>query len=388
MIPLPPLLKSIGARGGCRNMRPNNVYPRMTQFPVGGCFFVRPLHHMAAYANYLEMDSVRFDGSNQDLERFARGVLKRSVIIDAPSAFERRMNWDVAGQSGFSSSTALRSGILLSATKFRWEQKSSMFINHGTSKLKFVLSRGTGPRMKPTSGNGYMLGDGQFQVNLVKQPVRTLCAFDKESGECEHLCLQIDRERLNELLGVRLLPQPVERVIANPDAHSTYSQPMVPALYRLLDEILYCDAQGSSRRLYLEAKGLELMAALVYELEHCERTVARGLSQWDIERLEHARQILLNRIESPPSLPQLARYAGLNEVKLKRGFRTLFGTSVYAYLRDQRMQEALRLLRQHNLNVSEVAVRVGYANPSKFAAAFRKQFGVTPSKFASNLFLE
>jgi AraC-like DNA-binding protein len=47
--------------------------------------------------------------------------------------------------------------------------------------------------------------------------------------------------------------------------------------------------------------------------------------------------------------------------------------------RQQRMEEAHRLLRAGRHNVTEVAARVGYENPSKFAAAFRKHFGVRPS---------
>ena len=64
---------------------------------------------------------------------------------------------------------------------------------------------------------------------------------------------------------------------------------------------------------------------------------------------------------------------------LKGGFRTLSGTPVFAYLRQLRMEEARRLLRKRHLDVSEVAQRVGYANPSKFAAAFRREFGMSPS---------
>ena len=71
--------------------------------------------------------------------------------------------------------------------------------------------------------------------------------------------------------------------------------------------------------------------------------------------------------------------AGFNETLLKGRFRALFGTSVFAYLRQIRMEEARRLLLERHLNVTEVAQRVGYANPSKFAAAFRRQFGKSPS---------
>jgi AraC-like DNA-binding protein len=82
---------------------------------------------------------------------------------------------------------------------------------------------------------------------------------------------------------------------------------------------------------------------------------------------------------SPPGLPELARSVGLNEFKLKVGFRVLFGASVFGYLRTQRMDRARRLLAHRELSVTEVAAHVGYQNPSKFAAAFRKHFGFPPS---------
>lgn len=104
----------------------------------------------------------------------------------------------------------------------------------------------------------------------------------------------------------------------------------------------------------------------------------RSLARSDLERLERARRLLLDRIDSPPSLRDLARHVGLNEVKLKVGFRTAFGNSVFGYLRVERMELARRLLVQRGLSVTEVALRVGYANPSKFAGAFRKHFGFMP----------
>ena len=73
------------------------------------------------------------------------------------------------------------------------------------------------------------------------------------------------------------------------------------------------------------------------------------------------------------------RTAGFSETRLKGAFRAHFGTSVFGHLRQARMEEARRLLLDRRLNVSETAIRVGYSNPSKFAAAFRKQFGMSPS---------
>ena len=155
---------------------------------------------------------------------------------------------------------------------------------------------------------------------------------------------------------------------------------MVPALSRLLDEILCADSGSASRQIFLEAKGLELLAVLIDETALASQATA-PLTTGDSDRLERARRILLGRMTDPPSLPELARAVGLNEFKLKGGFRILFGTSVFGYLRTERMDCARRLLVNRDLTVTEIAVRVGYENASKFAAAFRKHFGLPPSAF-------
>jgi len=79
-------------------------------------------------------------------------------------------------------------------------------------------------------------------------------------------------------------------------------------------------------------------------------------------------------------LLELARLAGLNDYKLKLGFKELFGTTVFGYVRALRMDEARKILEQGEGNVSEAALMVGYHNISHFAALFRKTYGYNPSE--------
>lgn len=325
------------------------------------------------------MARVEFRGDRGDLERFARGALDGAVAVDDVSAFERRMTWDTAASSGFSSATHLRSGIALVATKLRWERPATLTVHQAPTALKFVLSRGAGPRVSVAGIGGETLGHGSLQITQLTRPIDATCEFI-DSGELELVALEIQPARLRELLGTDRLPDPLDGVSARAGASLVMrAQPMAPRMFPLLDEILSCDGRRLSRQLHLEAKGLELLGAIVDELADTARSAPHGLCQQDIERLERARRLLLGRWPTPPSLPQLARLVGLNEVKLKRGFRAVFGTSVYGYLRSHRLKEAHRLLAHERCNVSEAAARVGYDNPSKFAAAFRKQFGMPPS---------
>ncbi len=67
---------------------------------------------------------------------------------------------------------------------------------------------------------------------------------------------------------------------------------------------------------------------------------ASALLSDDIERVRAARDMLVRDLESPPSLLQLARQAGLNKNKLNQGFNQLFGTSAFEYLRIHRLEQA------------------------------------------------
>lgn len=71
---------------------------------------------------------------------------------------------------------------------------------------------------------------------------------------------------------------------------------------------------------------------------------------------------------------------GLNDFKLKAGFKEVFGTTVFGYIREQRLEKALAYLQSGRWNVGEAAFSVGYANPCSFAKAFRERYGLNPSE--------
>ena len=82
-----------------------------------------------------------------------------------------------------------------------------------------------------------------------------------------------------------------------------------------------------------------------------------------------------------PSLIDLARQVGLNDRKLKEGFRHLFGATVFGYLRDYRLQQAKELLHDYDLTIASIATTVGYKSPEAFCNAFRRKFDVSPKAY-------
>ncbi|MBW4514837.1 MAG: AraC family transcriptional regulator [Timaviella obliquedivisa GSE-PSE-MK23-08B] len=156
-----------------------------------------------------------------------------------------------------------------------------------------------------------------------------------------------------------------------------------------VQQILHCPFQGITKRMYLESKVWELMALLVEEelkLRDNKKTIscAYPLKPDDVDRIHQAKIILMQRLDNPPSLMELARQVGLNDCTLKRGFRQVFDTTAFGLLHDYRLEQAQQLLEERQLNISEIAQAIGFANRSYFASAFRKKFGVTPREYLSS----
>lgn len=157
--------------------------------------------------------------------------------------------------------------------------------------------------------------------------------------------------------------------------------PIDHAQLLILRDLFYQNAyQGRLRALYQESKLLELLCLTADKLSQTlpERTADIGSK--DVTALHLARKILLEDLANPPSLKQLAALAGINEFKLKKGFKQLFGQTVYGMLHEVRLLEAKQLIEKDDIGVYEAAQRVGYNNASHFSKIFKSRFGMQPKQ--------
>ncbi len=166
------------------------------------------------------------------------------------------------------------------------------------------------------------------------------------------------------------------------DWQASIYRPTTPMIQGVVQQIINCAYKGITKRMYMQAKVLELITLQLapFLAEQATLQPSPRLKAVTIARIQHAREILVSRIENPPSLLELAQLVGVGQTTLNRGFQTLFGTSVFGYLTDKRMIWAEQLLRQNNKSVAEVANLVGYSHLGHFGAAFKKRYGITPSQ--------
>jgi AraC-like DNA-binding protein len=144
-----------------------------------------------------------------------------------------------------------------------------------------------------------------------------------------------------------------------------------------MNALRYNSYSGELRNLYLESKVFELITLFFLQFE-TNSNKKNYLRKAEKEKIVEAQLILKEKMDSPPSITKLSKLVGINEYKLRLGFKELSNNTVYGFLKQQRMLKAKALIENNELNVSEAGIAVGYSNLSHFAEAFKKEFGINP----------
>ncbi|HEY0177762.1 MAG TPA: AraC family transcriptional regulator [Pedobacter sp.] len=154
---------------------------------------------------------------------------------------------------------------------------------------------------------------------------------------------------------------------------------VTPEMRRSIDEIRACKQDGALKRLFTDARMLEL---IMYQLEQFSQSMDDEqdiLRDEDITKLEAAREILQEQYRQPPTQKQLSKLILLNEFKLRSGFKKYFGSTIYDYITRLRMEEARKLIVKEKKNMYEVGMLVGFKHQASFTKSFKKYYGITPS---------
>ena len=159
-----------------------------------------------------------------------------------------------------------------------------------------------------------------------------------------------------------------------------------PMIAVVLNQILQQSIGQTMYKLYLRGKIFELMSLYFnkskeLDVEQCPFL----MDDQNIKKIRKAKEIIISKMIEPPTLIELAREVEISLKKLKEGFKQVYGTSVYAFLLDYKMQVSKRLLSSKNYNVNEVALKVGYSTATHFINAFKKKFGTTPKKYLMSI---
>lgn len=167
-----------------------------------------------------------------------------------------------------------------------------------------------------------------------------------------------------------------------------------PELVMLFEQLKYGIRNTDKPLMYFEVKIMEILSTILSSVQlegysekffQAERpkyvTYQNKKFLWQV-KTEIDKDILVS-----PSVKQLAVIAEMGTTKLRQLFKSYYGVTIDGYVRQEKMNYALRLLSHDDMSVQNISTFLGYGCPSRFTAAFKKIHGFTPQQFRKSLSL-
>lgn len=255
-------------------------------------------------------------------------------------------------------------------------------IVEGWVGFQFALD---GEHISVVDGYGQMKFSGpRFSVAANTSPTRVAKLF---SPGCNfrYVSIVARPQFLLDQFGVELrqLPCTIQAMLRSETAdYFNRTQSLSPEMHSAARELIQSRYEGKLQQTYAKVKSLELLCLAIESLTGSDEPEVRRLklSDYDIRLLYEVRDKLATSYASPLSLAAMSRQIGMNRNKLSLGFKAIFGSGVYEYCQQLRMQHARTLLQRGSCSILEIALEVGFQNQSSFSRAYKQFYGRSPSQ--------
>lgn len=154
------------------------------------------------------------------------------------------------------------------------------------------------------------------------------------------------------------------------------SLPITLEMRQLISDIISCPFTDTLRKVWIECKVMELLMLQINQMHNCclKNQAIKGS---DLEKLQQVKQIIETSIENPKTIVQLSELVGINDFKLKRDFKSVFGTTIFGYLTQIRLEKAKQLILDGH-QLKEIAYLVGYRHQQHLTSAFKRYYKCLP----------
>ncbi len=288
---------------------------------------------------------------------------------------------------GYLKSYSFRDGISLLLIDAHFRQAMKMVVeNGGPHPLHFhFCAAGQFRHSLGKQDTTYQLQP--FHGSITSSPGKTREAYYFPEGQpILYTDLQIVRGEYIQRSDCKIEEMPDRLARAFEDVNSRefflYETDYSIAISDCIQQLSDNPYRGLVRSSFSEAKAIELLSLQLKQF--AERTApnrsSKTLKRPELEKIREARRLLVDELSEAPTIPELSRRSGINQQKLKQGFKEVYGTTIYKYLQRERMEAAKYLLMEGELSVGEIAHRVGYSNQSHFARRFKQHYGLSPRK--------
>ncbi|OMP75742.1 MULTISPECIES: AraC family transcriptional regulator [unclassified Chitinophaga] len=193
--------------------------------------------------------------------------------------------------------------------------------------------------------------------------------------------IEVDSNYLKSLFDLSAKSPVLEGLLQNTQP-LLFEQMIYPSLQDIVNEIVSQSVAESFKMFFLRIKAEELVCRLLMELEKRDEKHLYALNSRDIATIYKIREEMLEHLDTPPVINDLALAANMSPTKLKSLFKQIFGNSIFSYYQECRMKKAALLLKEGNLSVSDVGYQLGFTNLSHFSRVFQEHIGMKPKQYS------
>lgn len=201
-------------------------------------------------------------------------------------------------------------------------------------------------------------------------------------GYAEGLSLSIDLEELADHC-----PEILQQ--ANPDFSQMHrlfcgEKPVALPACNELEEIFFplYRVAPAQRLPYLQLKVQELL--LYLSRSHPSQKVLTQYFSQQTELIKEIHALLTGHLEQRFTIEELSKRYAINTSTLKAVFKTVYGMPIASYMKEYRVRQAMKLLRETNDSIAQIAEQVGYESQGKFTNAFKDVAQQLPTEYRRN----
>ncbi len=269
----------------------------------------------------------------------------------------------------------------------RYVESMSDFFSIDHSPIKNILQinycKSGQIALKMENGNCIYLNPGDFSIHTMNTFTNSSVTFP--TGQYSGLTIYIDLQKTTDnppelLEGAEFFNETLHKKFCHKDTVSFFA-----GNEQTENIFSYFYHQPNNLTLaYQKLKVLELLMYL-YKIEFGQQ---KQLTAYQSELVDVIREIhnrLIQEMEKRITIEELSKQYLINPTTLKTAFKSVYGTSIAAHIKEHRMKKAAEMLRESNMSIAEIAQAVGYDSQSKFTAAFKTFFQVLPKDYKKKL---
>lgn len=282
-------------------------------------------------------------------------------------------------------------GLLLFDCMFK-RRCTVVFDKSLLSPLLFnFVSTGSITHISNYENNHYMLNPLQSTISGNQMDSSEAFIFQPKE-KIVFSCIMINREDFKHKIDVESnkMPEKMKSVFLDTLTEKSFfyqtNYSMASSIHLL--SVLNNSHVDLARSVYLEGITLELLSNQIKLFNNSVSTTSAKstvLNNEDIEKILEAKEILLKNLNESPTIASLSKKVGVNQTKLKIGFKNIFDTPIKTWLRYKKLEKAQLLLLKDQLSIKEISETVGYQNQSHFARQFKTRYGVLPKDYLKQI---